>query len=175
MSKWQPCERDASCPLQKLTEVPVTCYNGEAYWAETNMESVQSSQYGLYNKKVMYGNGQALGHTGLHTPFTRFMAAKQDPNAGNSCVVNKLLRDKVERYHTHTHTHNRFTALWILSGTIRVSRYQKYHSPTHTHHGHQSSLSAFSIYYDPWHPPYSIHVLYSLFPQSLKTYQKSRI
>ena len=56
------------------------------------------------------------------------------------------------------HTHNRFTALWNLSGTTRVSRYQKKHSPTHTHHGHQSSQSAFSIYYEPWHPPYSIHV-----------------
>ena len=29
-----------------------------------------------------------------------------------------------------THTHNRFTALWNLSGTTRVSRYQKTHSPT---------------------------------------------
>ena len=29
----------------------------------------------------------------------------------------------------------------------------------YTHRGHQSSLSAFSIYYDTWHPPYSIHVL----------------
>jgi len=52
--------------------------------------------------------------------------------------------------HTHTHhTHNRFTVLWILSRTARVSRYQKKHSPTHTHSGHQSSLSAFSIYYEP--------------------------
>jgi len=25
----------------------------------------------------------------------------------------------------HTHTHNRFTALWNLSGKTRVSRYQK--------------------------------------------------
>ena len=33
-----------------------------------------------------------------------------------------------------------------------------------------SSLSAFSIYYNPWHPPYSIHVLYSLFPQSLSKF-----
>jgi len=64
------------------------------------------------------------------------------------------------------HTHNRFTALWILSRTTRVSQYQKKHSPTHTHRGHQSSLSVFSIYYDPWHPPCSIHFLYSLFPQS---------
>jgi len=31
-------------------------------------------------------------------------------------------------------------ALWILSGTTRVSRYQKKHSPTHTHRGLQSSL-----------------------------------
>ena len=30
----------------------------------------------------------------------------------------------------HTHTHNRFTALWNLSGKTRVSRYQKKHSPT---------------------------------------------
>jgi len=28
-----------------------------------------------------------------------------------------------------THTHNCFTALWILSGTSRVSRYQKKHYP----------------------------------------------
>jgi len=34
---------------------------------------------------------------------------------------------------THTHTHNRFTALWILSGTIWVSWYQKKHSPTDTY------------------------------------------
>jgi len=41
---------------------------------------------------------------------------------------------------------------------------------THTHCGHQSSLSAFSIYYDPWHTPYSIHVLYSPFPPSLSKF-----
>jgi len=51
-----------------------------------------------------------------------------------------------------------------------VSRYEKKHSPTHTHRGHQSSQSAFSIYYEPWHPPYSIHVLCSLFPQSLSKF-----
>jgi len=72
--------------------------------------------------------------------------------------------------HTHTHTHNHFMALWILSGTTRVRRYRKKHSPTHTHRGHQSSLSTFSIYYDPWHPLYSIHVLYSLFPESLSKF-----
>ena len=44
---------------------------------------------------------------------------------------------------THTHTHNHFTALWILSGTSRVSRYQKKHSPTHIYRGHQSSLICF--------------------------------
>jgi len=67
-------------------------------------------------------------------------------------------------------THNHFTALWIFSGTTRVSRYQKKHSPTHTYRGHQSYLSAFSIYYDPWHPPCSIHVPDSLFPQSLSKF-----
>jgi len=67
-------------------------------------------------------------------------------------------------FYLSTHTqHNRFMALWNLSGTTRMSRFQKKHSPTHTHRGHQSSLSAFSIYYNPWHPPYSIQVLYSPF------------
>jgi len=44
-----------------------------------------------------------------------------------------------------SHTHNRFTALWNLSGTTRVSRYQKKHSPTHTHCGHQQNLSVIII------------------------------
>ena len=70
----------------------------------------------------------------------------------------------------HTHTHNRFTALLIFSGTTQVSQYQKKHSPTHTHRGHQISISASSIHYDPWHPPYSIDALYSLFPQSLSKF-----
>jgi len=39
---------------------------------------------------------------------------------------------------THRHTKNHFTALWILSGTNRMSRYQKKHSPTHTYRGYQS-------------------------------------
>jgi len=34
-------------------------------------------------------------------------------------------------------------ALWILSGTTRVSQYNKKHSPTHTYYGHQSSLICF--------------------------------
>jgi len=76
-------------------------------------------------------------------------------------------KTEMKKRNTHTHTHNCFMALWNLSGTTRVSRYQKKHSPTHTHRGRQSSQFAFSIYYDPWHPLYSIHVLHSLFPQSL--------
>jgi len=47
---------------------------------------------------------------------------------------------------------------------------QKKHSPTHTHREHQISLSASSIYYDAWHLPYSIHTLYSLFPQSFSKF-----
>jgi len=66
-------------------------------------------------------------------------------------------------------THNRFTALWILSGTTRVSWYQKKHSPTHIYHIN-CPLSASSIYYDPWHPPCSIHELESHFPQSLSKF-----
>jgi len=40
----------------------------------------------------------------------------------------------------------------------------------YTHRGHQISLSTSSVYYDPWHPPYSIHSLYSPFPQSLSKF-----
>jgi len=56
-----------------------------------------------------------------------------------------------------------FTALWTLSRTTRVSRYQKKRSPTHNYHGHQSSLiyflhllrsMAFSlVYLLAWHLP----------------------
>ena len=45
--------------------------------------------------------------------------------------------------HKHLHIHNHFTALWILSGTTRLSRHQKKHSPTHTYRGHQSSHICF--------------------------------
>ena len=100
--------------------------------------------------------------------------AKNGPLTSTSQKVATITLPNVHRFWEFpswdTHTHNRFTALWYLSGTTRVSRYQKKHSPTHTHRGHQSSQSAFSIYYDPWHPPYSIHVLYSLFPQSLQVF-----
>jgi len=48
--------------------------------------------------------------------------------------------------HTNTHTpHNHFTALWILSGTTRVSQYQKKHSPTDTYPDHQSSFICFLL------------------------------
>jgi len=42
-------------------------------------------------------------------------------------------------------------ALWTLSGTTQVSRYQKKHSPTHIYRGHQPSLICF------------LHLLRSLF------------
>jgi len=58
----------------------------------------------------------------------------------------------------HTHIQPFYGSVDFVRGNL-VSRYQKKHSSTHTHHGHQISLSASSIYYDPWDPPYSIHVL----------------
>jgi len=39
--------------------------------------------------------------------------------------------------------YNHFTAVWTLSGTTWVSRYQKKHLPTHTYCGCQSSLICF--------------------------------
>jgi len=74
------------------------------------------------------------------------------------------------RTHTHTHTYSRFTALWILSGTTRMSRYQKKHSPTHTIVDINHPLTASSTSYDPWHPPCSMYVPDSLFPQSLSKF-----
>jgi len=35
----------------------------------------------------------------------------------------------------HLYNNSHFMALWTLSGTTRVSRYQKKHSPTHTYRG----------------------------------------
>jgi len=40
-----------------------------------------------------------------------------------NCITSRATA--VGNYTTHTHTHNRFTALWNLSGKTRVSRYQK--------------------------------------------------
>jgi len=63
-----------------------------------------------------------------------------------------------------THTH---MAHWTLSTTTRVSRYQKKHPLTHTYRGNQSSLICFLHLFDLLHPPCSIYVPDSLFPQSL--------
>ena len=38
------------------------------------------------------------------------------------------------------YNYNHFTALWTLSGTTQVSRYQKKHPPTHTYRGYQSLI-----------------------------------
>jgi len=54
---------------------------------------------------------------------------KDDGKQGTWFVRHCCLYMAVASY-THTHTHNRFTALWNLSGKTRVSRYQKKHSPT---------------------------------------------
>ena len=63
----------------------------------------------------------------------------------------------------NTHTQP-FLALWILSGTIQVSRYPKKHSSTHIYCNHP--LSASSIHYNPRHPLCSIYMPDSVFPQS---------
>ena len=64
--------------------------------------------------------------------------------------------------HTHTHPHPHIQLFYgslDFVQTTQVSRYQNKHSPTHTYH----SLSASSIYCDPWHPPCTIYVTHSLF------------
>ena len=68
-------------------------------------------------------------------------------------------------YITHTHTQPFYGSVEIVRDNpaepVPEETFTHY-----THRSHQSSLSAFSIYYDTWHPLYSIHLLYSLFPQS---------
>jgi len=68
---------------------------------------------------------------------------------------------------TYTHTqHNRFTALWNLSGKTRLSRYQKKHSPT--------TLTA--VINHPYQPPPSSTILliwlYMLGQTCFKRYTK---
>jgi len=109
----------------------------------------------LLEQEIVSGSGICWLYASLHLipdnhaniPPLNFLQA----GCPSCCPTNgiKALKANITIYHTHTHTHNRFTALWNLSGTTRVSRYQKKHSPTHTHRGHQSSQSAFSIYYEP--------------------------
>jgi len=73
-------------------------------------------------------------------------------------------------YYNYYYYNNHFTALWILSGTTQVSQYQKKHNTLTPIVVINHSLSASSIYYDPWHPPCSIYVLDSLFAQSLSKF-----
>jgi len=76
-----------------------------------------------------------------------------------SCIISKIsiISKNSKRSHDRDHIrlrdqlssrrnyyyHNHFTALWTLSGTTRVSRYQKKHSPTHIYSGYQSSVICF--------------------------------
>ena len=48
-----------------------------------------------------------------------------NPNA--SCIQEFMYDNRLVFYITHTQPHKHFTALWTLSGTTRVSRYQKVH------------------------------------------------
>jgi len=87
-------------------------------------------------------------------------------DCGKDCQIHKMNKEDAT---DHKRSHNCFTALWILSGTTRVSRYQKKHSPTHTYRGHPSFLICF-IYYDPWHTPCSIYVPDSLVTISVQVF-----
>jgi len=98
-------------------------------------------------------------------------------SAEGSTLLSCCLKNKTSNQHISCPsppTHNRFTAIWILSGATQVSRYQKKHSPTHTYCGHQLSLICFNksslfnprtwqsfstvskfslVYLLAWHPP----------------------
>jgi len=85
---------------------------------------------------------------------------------GFTCILANL-----SQKHTHTHTHRQ--PFYGSVDFVQDNPGEPVPEETfthYTHRGHQISLSASSIYYDPWHPPYSIHMLYSLFPQSLSKF-----
>jgi len=60
---------------------------------------------------------------------------------------------------SYTHTQPFYRSVEI----VRDNPGEPVPEETFTHYTHRSHQSAFSIYYDTWHPPYSIHVLCSLF------------
>jgi len=75
--------------------------------------------------------------------------------------------------HTHTHTQTQpfYGSLDFVQDNLGEPVAEE--SFTHSYPSWSSkilTLSASSIYYDPQHPPYSIHALYSLFPQSLSKF-----
>jgi len=104
-----------------------------------------------------------------------------------SVLVQLISDDFWQCFKKYYYSH--FIALWILSRTIQVGRYQKKHSPTHTYRGHHSSLicflhllrsmtsSLFNVYawqlfctisvqvFMVWHPPlHTVHTLYIFSP-----------
>jgi len=75
--------------------------------------------------------------------------------------------------HTHTHTHIHTTILRLYGfcpGQPRWAGTRRNIHPLTPIMVINHSLSASSIYYDPWHPPCSIQVPNSLFPQSLSKF-----
>jgi len=66
------------------------------------------------------------------SPFIQYKSLLSCPNADlSNCFLdfqlkyNGCCKPYLPTVITGTHTHNRFTALWNLSGKTRVSRYQK--------------------------------------------------
>ena len=75
------------------------------------------------------------------------------------------------KFHTHTHTHTTVLRLYgFCPGQPGWAGTRSNIHPLTPIVVINRRLSASYIYYDPWHPPYSIHVLYSLFPQSLSKF-----
>jgi len=93
-------------------------------------------------------NNQHVNKTNVYNADCKSYSLQNCNNSHNKDIITALgLHIFVVKCETFlqtkastVYTHNRFTALWILSTTTRVSRYQKKHSPTHTYCGHQSSL-----------------------------------
>ena len=135
-----------------------------------SLSVAQWAYHSLLCYAVVYGNlcsrvtadSDVVWHGNVTSPDVTTFSASVHRVSGSMKYLKQVSFLIISLNSEHTQTYNCFTALWILSGTTRVSRYLKKHSPTHTNVVINHPLSASSIHYNPWHPPCSIYVPDSL-------------
>ena len=74
----------------------------------------------------------------------------------SSSIFGKLLPSLQKNRNRHQLTHTHTQLFYVSVEFVRDNPGEPVPEETFTHYtrrGHQSSLSAFSIYYDTWHPP----------------------
>jgi len=133
--------------------------------------------HGLYtsNEFISVSRGSDIGKIKLLSEIfvNKFRFSPEKSQTGSPKSKTCLLNSTHMHARVSTHAHTQATILWLsgLSGKTWVSRYQKKNiHPLTPIVVISQRLSASSIYYDPWHPPCSIYVLYSLFTISVQVF-----